>query len=137
MKKRLAPYLENIAESGAACLMTMVQGNVLLLALTHWVTAAQTGFLAGTAATAAIALTKTESRLILAGILGLSTAIVDFFVHPGMIGEHHITEAIVTGIGAAVLSYTVATLIAVYRSRRVLESARSKDAPAEETANSE
>ncbi|MDJ0910804.1 MAG: hypothetical protein QNI99_16610 [Woeseiaceae bacterium] len=123
MKKKLLPYLENVAESGAACLVTMVQGNVLLLALTHWVTAAQTGFLAGTAATAAIALTKTESRLVLAGILGLSTAIVDYFVHPGMIGEHHITEAIVTGVGAAVLSYAVATIIAAYRARRPREAA--------------
>ncbi len=137
MKKKLAPYLENIAESGAACLVTMVQGNVLLLALTHWVTAAQTGLMAGTAATAAIALTKTESRLILAGILGLSTAIVDYFVHPGMIGEHHITEAIVTGIGAAVLSYTVATIVALYRNRRARQSARIQDAPAPEDGSCE
>ncbi len=123
MKKRLLPYLENVAESGAACLITMVQGNVLLLALTHWVTAAQTGFFAGTAAATAIALTKTESRLILAGILGLSTGIVDYFVHPGMIGEHHVSEAIVTGIGAAVLSYAVGTVLAVVRKR----SARRKE----------
>ncbi len=117
MKKRLTPYLENIAESGAACLVTMVQGNVLLLAVTHWVTAAQTGILAGTAAATAIALAKTENRLILAGILGLTTAVVDYFVHPGMIGESEYTEAIVTGLGAAVLSYLVGTVIAAFRAR--------------------
>ena len=117
MKKKLAPYLENIAESGAACLVTMVQGNIFLLALTHWATAAQTGLLAGTAAATAITLAKTENRLILAGILGATTAIVDYFVHPGMIGEHHFIEAIVTGVGAAVLSYTISTIIAIYRER--------------------
>ena len=137
MKKKLAPYLENIAESGAACLVTMVQGNILLLALTHWATAAQTGLVAGTAATAAIALTKTESRLILAGILGLSTAIADYFVHPGMIGDHHITEAIVTGLGAAVLSYGVATVIAAYRGHRTAKAAANRESPVRESVDGE
>lgn len=135
MKKRLTPYFENVAESGAACLVTMVQGNVLLLALTHWVTAAQTGLLAGTAATMAIALTKAEGRLMIAVVLGVTTAIVDYFVHPGMIGEHHVTEAIVTGIGAAVLSYTVATVIAVYRRRR--KAAGNPDTPGREAVDGE
>ncbi len=137
MKKKLAPYLENVTESGAACLLTMVQGNVLLLALTHWVTAAQTGILAGTAATAAIALTKAESRLLLAIILGLSTAIADYFVHPGMIGEHHIIEPIVTGIGAGVLSYIVATLIAFYRRRQNRRGADEPETAVREIADGE
>lgn len=117
MKKKLAPYLENIAESGAACLVTMVQGNFLLLALTHWVTAVQTGLLAGTAAATAITLAKTENRLALAGILGVVTALVDYFVHAGMIGESKFTEAIITGLGAAALSYAIGTIIALRRNR--------------------
>ncbi len=132
MKKKLAPYFENIAESGAACLVTMVQGNIFLLAVTHWVTAAQTGLLAGTAAATAITLAKTENRLILAAILGASTAVVDYFVHPGMIGESHFIEAIVTGIGAAVLSYVISTIIAYYRQRAVLREAQAIDAAAGE-----
>ena len=132
MKKRLTPYLENVAESGAACLITMVQGNVFLLAMTHWVTAAQTGLLAGTAATTAIALTKAEGRLMIAGILGLTTAVVDYFVHPGMIGEHHIIEPIVTGIGAAVLSYTVATAVAIWRGHAARGNAPAADNPSDQ-----
>ena len=33
MKRKLAPFLENIAESTTACLVTMVQGNLLALSL--------------------------------------------------------------------------------------------------------
>ncbi len=119
MKKKLSPFVENIAESGAACLVTMVQGNLLLLGLGHWITASQTGLIAGTAAAAAITLAKTENRLILAGVLGSSTAIVDYFVHPGMIGEAAATEAIITGLGAAVLSYVAGTIFIKIRQRRV------------------
>ena len=94
VKKKITPFIENIAESGAACLVTMVQGNLLALGLSHWIIASQTGLVAGTAAATAITLAKTDNRWILAGILGLSTAVVDYFVHPGMIGEAAVTEAI-------------------------------------------
>ena len=117
-KPKLAPFAENIAESGAACLITMVQGNLLLLGLSHWITATQTGLVAGTAAATAITLAKTNNRLILAAILGISTAIVDYFVHPGMIGDAPATEAVITGLGAAVLSYTVGTILERVRRRR-------------------
>ena len=118
MKKKLAPLAENIAESGVACLLTMVQGNVLLLGVGHWITASQTGLVAGTAATAAILLAKSDNRLIIAGILGAVTGVVDYFVHPGMIGEARATEAVITGLGAAALSYGIATLMVHARKRR-------------------
>ena len=128
IKEELAPFVENIAESGAACLVTMVQGNLLLLGLSHWITASQTGLVAGTAATAAITLANTDNRLILAGVLGVSTAIVDYFVHPGMIGDGAATEALVTGLGAAVLSYAVGTILIKIRERRTAAIARKSDA---------
>ena len=118
IKKKLAPLMENVAESGAACLVTMVQGNLLLVGLTHWITATQTGLIAGVAATTAIALAKTSNRILVALILGTVTAVVDFFVHPGTIGDHAATEAIITGLGAAGLSYAISSLIAWYRLRR-------------------
>ncbi len=126
MKQKLAPFVENIAESGAACLVTMVQGNLLLLGLTHWITASQTGLIAGTAAATAITLANTDNRVILAGILGVATAIVDYFVHPGMIGEGAATEAIITGLGAAVLSYGVGTVLIKIRQRRAVSSQGSR-----------
>ena len=118
MKKKLAPLAENIAESGVACLVTMVQGNVLLLGLGHWITASQTGLVAGSAATAAILMAKSDNRLVIAGILGAITAIVDYFIHPGMIGDARVTEAIITGLGAAVLSYGLGTLVLYLKKRK-------------------
>lgn len=118
LKKKLAPYAENIAESGAACLLTMVQGNLLLLGISHWITASTTGLIAGTAAATALTLAKTDNRLIIAAILGVITAVVDYFVHPGMIGESALTEAAITGLGAAVLSYAAGTAIVFWRRRR-------------------
>ena len=118
MKKTISPFIENIAESGAACLITMVQGNILLLGVSHWIIASETGLIAGTASAVAIMLAKTESRLIIAGVLGLTTGIVDYFVHPGMIGTTAVTEAIVTGMGGAVLSYIAGTILMKFRKRR-------------------
>ncbi len=117
LRKKLAPFAENIAESGAACLVTMVQGNLLLLGLSHWITASQTGLFAGGAAALAITLTNIQNRLIMSIMLGVITGFVDYFVHEGMFGDGA-TEAIVTGVGAAVLSYLVGTVLARLRQRR-------------------
>ncbi|MDJ0700022.1 MAG: hypothetical protein QNJ07_09215 [Woeseiaceae bacterium] len=131
IKKKLAPFAENVAESGVACLVTMVQGNLLVLGLSHWITASQTGLIAGTATVTAIGLAKTDSRLILAAILGVSTAIVDYLVHPGMIGESQATEAIITGLGAAILSYAVGTILVKVRQRPAAVSRDPADSGAD------
>lgn len=117
VKNKVTPFVENVAESTTACLVTMVQGNLLLLGLSHWIIASQTGLIAGTAAATAIVLAKTNNRWIIAGILGLATAVVDYFVHSGTIGPIFL-EAIVTGAGAAGLSYGVGTIVKQYRARR-------------------
>lgn len=117
MKDKIVPFVENIAESGAACLVTMVQGNLLLLGMSHWITASQTGLIAGTAAATAMTFTRTRNRVVLALVLGATTAVVDYFVHPGMIGESPVIEAIVTGLGAAALSYGAGVIVEVIRKR--------------------
>lgn len=122
MKKKLTPFIENIAESGAACLVTMVQGNLLLIGASHWITASQTGLIAGTLAATTLTLTKTDNRLFIAALLGLVTAVVDYFVHPGMIGESAFAEAIITGLGAAALSYLAGTLMIRFRKRRAAKA---------------
>lgn len=116
MKKKLAPLVENIGEATTACLITMTQGNFLALGLTHWIIASQTGIVAGLAASAALFLTKTDNRWIIAVVLGVVTAVVDYMMHPGMIGPVFL-EAIITGIGAGVLSY-LAGWVLQYRRRR-------------------
>jgi hypothetical protein len=99
----------------------MSQGNILAFTLTHWAIASQTGVIAGIAASAALLLTRTDNRWVIAIVLGIVTATVDWFIHPGMFGTA-VTEAIVTGVGAAVLSYVVGTGIRFWRLRRVPES---------------
>ena len=115
--RKLSTLVENIAESGSACLITMVQGNVLAIGISHWVIASQTGLVAGAASAAALALAKTDNRWAVAGILGVVTAVVDYFIHPGMIGGAA-TEAIITGAGAAALSLVVHVLVSRIRRRR-------------------
>lgn len=120
MKRRITPIVENIAEATAACLITMAQGNILVLTLTHWVIASQTGVLAGVAASAALLLTRTDKRWVIAIVLGVVTAAVDWMVHPGMFGTAA-TEAIVTGIGAAALSYLAGTALRIWRHTRQIQ----------------
>jgi len=104
LNRRIAPFVENIAESTTACLVTMVQGNLMALALSHWLIASQTGIVAGAVASVAILVARTSRRWVVSVVLGVATAIVDFFVHPGEFGPVFL-EAAVTGLGAALLSY--------------------------------
>ena len=117
MKKKLAPLAENIGEATTACIITMTQGNFLALGLTHWIIASQTGIVAGLAASAALFLAKTDNRWVIALVLGVVTAIVDYLMHPGMIGPVFL-EAIITGIGAGVLSYIAGWIFALRRRRQ-------------------
>ena len=120
MKRKLSPFLENIAESTTACLVTMVQGNLLALSLTHWVIASRTGLIAGTVASAAILIARTRSRWVISAVLGAATTVVDYLVHPGQFGPI-VMEAVVTGVGAALLSYFVGAAIGrarIVRTRR-------------------
>jgi len=107
--------MENIFEAGAACLFTMVQGNLLALGLTHWVIASQTGIAAGLLASLAILLMRTRSRLMISGTLALVTALVDYVVHPGGFGPV-MMEAVVTGLAAGLLSFAFGGLLAKVRS---------------------
>ena len=115
MKKKFAPFIEYFAESTTACLVTMVQGNVLALGLSHLLIASQTGIVASAIAYTAILFAKTGKQWIVSVVLGLATGIVDFFVHPGMFGTVA-TEAVVTGLGAAILSYLVGIAIKRFRA---------------------
>ena len=119
MERKITPVIENVAESTAACLVTMVQGNILAVGLSHWIIASQTGVVAGVLASVAVFATQTDNRWVIALVLGAVTAVVDFFMHPGSFGPVFM-EALVTGIGAAALSYIAGTVYQWYRRRRSL-----------------
>ena len=116
MKHRVSPLVENIAESATACLVTMVQGNMLALSLTHWMIASRTGVIAGAVASAAILVAGTQHRWAISAILGTVTGIVDYFVHPGQFGPVAM-EAVVTGLGAGLLSALAGAAVRRARAR--------------------
>lgn len=121
MNDKLKPLLENVSESTAACLITMAQGNIFAIGLGHWLVASQTGLIAGLVTTGAIVATQTDKRWAVSALLGSTTAIVDFFMHPGSFGPVFM-EAVVTGLGAAALSFTAGTLYRLFRNRQVAAS---------------
>lgn len=110
MNKNIAPLIEYVAESTMACLVVMVQGNVLALTAGHLLIASQTGVIAGAITTVSIFAVRASKRWIISFVLGVATGIVDFFVHPGKFGTVA-TEAVITGLGAAIMSYLVGTAI--------------------------
>jgi hypothetical protein len=114
MRRRLIPFVENVGEATAACLVAMVQGNLFAVSLTHWAIAVRTGLFAGTAAAATILLLRTTVRWRIAIVLALVTGIVDYLVHPGQLGPG-VTEAAVTGLGAGALSLVVGALVRRHR----------------------
>ena len=118
MKRKIVPIIEYISEAAAACLVTMVQGNMLAITLGHLLIASQTGVVAGAIASISLLAAKAKSRWIISLVLGLITAVVDYFVHPGMFGTVAV-EAVVTGIAAAVLSYLVGMAVRLISDRRV------------------
>jgi hypothetical protein len=117
MKPKITPILENVAESTAACLITMAQGNIFAIGLSHWLIASQTGVVAGLVATVAIVATQTDKRWLISALLGIATAIVDFYMHPG-----NFSSVATEAIGAAFLSYVAGTTLRYIRSRQTVTS---------------
>ena len=121
MSKKAAPLIEYVSESAAACLVTMVQGNLLAVTASHLLVASQTGLIAGTITAIGIFIAKTRNRWLISAGLGVTTGVVDFYVHPGMFGSL-VTEAFVTGLAAAMLSYLVGAAIQYFRAARDIVS---------------
>lgn len=118
MKMKLAPYAENVCESGVACLLTMVQGNVLALGLSHWIVASQTGLLAGAIVGTTVIAAELRKPWLVSLVLGGVTTFVDMVVHPATFGVASLREAVITGVGAFVLSLVVSGLLNRWRGSR-------------------
>ncbi len=127
MKIKLAPYAENICESGISCLLTMVQGNVLALTLSHWLVASQTGLLAGAIVGTTVIAAKLRQPWVVALVLGVVTTAVDAFVHPANFGFASLTEAVVTGVGSFVLSLAASETLHRWKAGRARRSRVSYD----------
>ena len=118
MKKSGKTLIEGVSESTAACLLVMVQGNILVgLTGAHLFIAAQTGIAAGAFAFLVGWLVQANKYWAMPLLLGVCTAVVDYYVHPGSFGSFA-TEAVVTGLVAGLISLGVA-LFARFRKQRL------------------
>ena len=79
--------------------------------------ASRTGVIAGAVASAAILIARTRRRWVISAVLGVATTVVDYLVHPGQFGPA-VMEAVVTGAGAALLSYVVGTAVGRARAKK-------------------
>jgi hypothetical protein len=116
--KPLAPLVENVTQAGAACLITMVQGNLLAITLGHWLIASRTGLLSGAIATAALFVAGWKRRSLVALVLGVATFAVDYWSHPSHFGGA-VMEAVVTALAASALSLLVGKLLARRRTTAI------------------
>ena len=116
MKEKTKSLAEGVSESTAACMLAMVQGNILALTVGHLMIALQTGLIAGSIALALSLVARAGNAWVAPLILGVSTAAVDYFVHPSNFGAAA-TEAVVTGFVAAVLAFLVTAIVKLRRQR--------------------
>jgi hypothetical protein len=107
---KIKEITEKWTSAGAACLLTMVQGNVFALNLPHWITAAKTATGATIIYLVCLYLPKVKewlkTRLGGAVLIGLATFFADLGMHPTHFG-YWWTEALVTAIGATVVSFVL------------------------------
>ena len=104
-------WVGRFRDAFSACSLVMVQGDASALTLNHIYVATETGFIAAVGATIVFIYNKeyVDNKYVLAGVTGLCTAIADLAAHPSHIGNWS-TEAIVTGIGAGLLTLSFAQI---------------------------
>lgn len=105
LQTRMSLLLRRLSDATPACLMVMVQGDITVITLEHWLTALQTGTIAGLGAIVISFFPRDdlrENKYVNAGITGVMTAIADYITHPTHFGAPT-TEAVITGVAAGLL----------------------------------
>ena len=105
LKKSAIQFTQKFSKAWTACAVAMVEGDLTVFTVSHAITAAKTGTMSGLAALALWLFFKSDNKWFHVFTLGLATTVSDIMVHPTHFGEHAMTEAVVTGIGAGVLAY--------------------------------
>ena len=102
-KTTLQRLPEKFGEAWLSCLVTMVGGDVTVLTLSHALVATKVGVVMALSYAIARVFTKNPTNYLDVVLTGVLTAVADILVHPSHFGGPT-TEAIVTGIGAALLA---------------------------------
>lgn len=110
IKEAAQQYIAKFTKAWTACAVMMVEGDLTVFTVSHAITAAKTGAMSGLAALALWLFFKSDSKWFHAWSLAVATMVSDILVHPTHFGEHPMTEAVVTGLGAGLLAYLFHTL---------------------------
>ena len=95
-----------------SCMVNTVSGHIVLMSLKHFIIASKVGLVcaAGFGLTSLATSKLMQNKYFLAGYVFLATSIIDYFTHPSHFGNEY-TEAIVTGLSAAIISIIVSFVI--------------------------
>ena len=125
LKARIGEFAEHTTESACACAVMMVQGQLLMLSAAHWIVALETGFISGFIATVLIMLGRATRPWVISVIVGIVTTTVDFLIHSGDFVPV-LVEALLTGLGAALLALLLTTIIRFFYRKRQVQSESAK-----------
>lgn len=105
LSQKLKVFVTPFCEATPACLLVMVQGNILLATIGHLQKAVETGFITGVGVLILSSFTHRwfRNKYLVAGITGGVCFIADLFVHPTHFGGYT-SEAMVTGAITALIS---------------------------------
>ena len=101
--KRLDLFLRKFSEAWTSCALCMVQGDLSVFTIKHALIAGKTGLIAGLLVVLTSYVQRLDNKWLLAWMTGVMTSIADFIIHPTHFGDRWV-EAVVTGIGAGILS---------------------------------
>ena len=95
-----------------SCMINMVSGHILIMSMKHFIIASKVGLVcAGGFGLVSLATSKlVQNKYFLAGYVFTATTIIDYFTHPSHFGNEY-TEAIVTGLTAALISIIVSYIL--------------------------
>ena len=102
-KSRIKLFTRKVTEAFTACGLVMVQGDLSVFTLNHFIIAGRTGVLTGLAFMVWSFL-KSDNRLMPVYLTGVFVAIADFVSHPSAIG-HDLVEPLITGTCAMLIAY--------------------------------
>lgn len=103
--QKLKMFVTPFCEATPACLLVMVQGDILAATIGHLQKALETGFITGIGVLILSFFTHQwfSNKYVVAGITGSMCFVADLLVHPSHFGGVT-TEAIVTGAFTALIS---------------------------------
>lgn len=102
VRDRIGIIRDRFAQAFSACMIAMTQGDVGVIALSHFIKAGKVGLITAVACVIASFIPR-HTRWVGIWLTGVFTAVADYWVHPSMM-PGALTECLVTGAGALVLA---------------------------------